>query len=384
MINQLVLCGDSLTQGTVGGGAFAAGGPATSCGGQGSWAELLADRLANIVGLGPLISSGFRGTHLGTIIGGPHNNGNVEWIYAGSWTGVESTDAFDKAPYGGAPFGTSYVSSYASGSGNTATWYKPASWRPIVGFAIYWVDYTSGGNWSYKIDGGAATAMGQTLANDNKLCKFYVASSVTTSVEIKAATTGGTSAGCLPIGIEVFYANPATTSGLIVHNLGINSTKLNSLVAATSGDRLAFFDQVKLGTGSPISNAPNIGTIVMHINDVLLASTSTWNTDLNTFYARVGSLGRVGILSYVEAKTASYNQTQQTNYRAQSVTTAAAWSTPGKVFSLYDWAANLGFTGNTACDTAGFFLTDLIHESQAGMLAYTDPIYWWVLTRILT
>lgn len=115
-IKQLVLAGDSLTQGT--------GPSGTACtyaqGGKGSWAELVIDRLADTNGIGPLLSSGLRPTWIGVV-----SNGE-EWTESGTWTAVVSTDAWDRAPYGGGQFVTG--SRYANGISNTYTWTKPSQW----------------------------------------------------------------------------------------------------------------------------------------------------------------------------------------------------------------------------------------------------------------
>lgn len=360
-ISQLVFTGDSLTQGT----GPSSVNPAIAQGGQGCWAELVAERLANIAGLGPLLSSGMRGVWLGLLTGGD------EWSFAGTWTAVATTDAWDKTPYGHAK--------YANGSTNIATYTRPSTYRTVVGFAIYWVDYTNGGNWSYRIDGGSWTAMGQTLANDNQLCKFYVSSSVTSTVEIRAADSSGTGVGCLPVGIELFYST--ATQGLIVHNIGTNGERLDNLVKVTSGDRMAFFDSVKLGTGSPISNTPNAGITIMHINDVAIANTTTWANDLTTFYNRVSSLAPVGFINPWECETGTYDQTQQTNYRAQTKTSAA--SLGAQVYDLYDaWSSN-GFTANAGAVAAGYLCSDHIHESQAGHLELATKLYWFVRDQLL-
>lgn len=310
-ISQLVLLGDSLTKGAAVGAAYAEGG-------RGNWAQLVADRLANIPTLGPLLSSGFR-----------HVEVAAEWAYTGSWTSVVSTDVFDRAPYGHAK--------YANGSSFVLTYTKPAV-RAVVGFSIYWINYAAGGDWSYRIDGGAWTAMGQTLggATANKLCKFYVASAFTSTVEIRAANAGGTGVGCLPVGIELFYSDPTVaTQGLIVHNLGVNGEQLHNLVLVTSGDRMAFLDQVQLGTGSPITNQPNVGVICMHINDVTINNTTTFATDLTTLNTRAQPLGIVGLMNPWECGL-PVGETVQKNYRAQLKTSAAGFSPAAKVFDHYD------------------------------------------------
>lgn len=371
-ISQLVLAGDSIPQGTGPAGTASTYGQ----GGHGSWWELVRDRLANIKGLGPRLSVGLRGTWLGIV-----GSNKTEWTFNGSWSTTASTDAWDKAPYGGSAIGGSQ---YGSGSDKSAIWTKQAWMPPVVGFHVDWIDYTNGGNWSYRIDGGAWTANGQTIAHGNAYKRFYVASAVASTVEIRCADTGGTAAGCCPVGIEPFEIAPQGASGFILHDIAINGSQLHELVATTSGDRMAFFDSVVLGTGSPIAPTPNVGVINCNINDVTLASTSGWNTDLGKLNTRVGPLGPVGFISDWEANTASYNQTQQTNYRAQTKTTAAAFGTPAKVLDLYDAWAALGFTANAGAVAAGFLAADGIHQSSAGNIDIAARVYWWLRNNFLS
>lgn len=355
-LTTLCFVGDSLTAGTKGGFSQASGGP-------GNFVDQVSQRLANIPGIGPLLSGGLRGVWLGLI-------GSVatsDWTFTGAWTAVTSTDAFDKAPYGAV---SPAVTQYGNGSGLVATWTKSRILRPVVGFAIYWVDYTSGGNWSYRVDGGAWTAMGQTLANDNKLCKFYVNTPIVSTVDIRCANAAGTGVGCLPVGIEPVYST--ATDGLIVHNVAVNGSKLNQLCATTSGDRMAFFDSVKLGTGSPLSPTPNAGVIVMHINDVALNNTTTWNTDITTFNTRMSPLGTVGIMSPWEADYTAFNIQNQTSYRAQTKTSARTLGM--KTLDHFDRWQAMGFGDASGTDLVGTGsnLVDVSTFAGAGVLILND------------
>lgn len=375
-INQLVLAGDSLMSGLIGPGAFNAGGSTYSQGGKGSFGELDAARIANIAGVGPLVASGL------IPVWQQYTTGSQVTVTGTTPTGVASTDAFDKAPYGGAPSALNTIG-FSSNVTTIWKWTPPIAYRPIVGFGFDWIDYTSGGNWSYRVDGGAWTAMGQTLANDNKYCRFYVPTAVTATLEVRAGTAAGAGIGCLPVGPNFFFYDPtsANTNGIIFQNVAVPGTQLHDLVTVTSGDRMAFWDAVKLGTGwgsSTLTANPNLGTIVMHLNDVTRASISTWNTDLGTFNTRVSPLGPVGIMSPWEAATATYNQTQQTNYRAQTKTTAAALSPVATVLDIYDaWNLN-GFTANAGAVAAGYLNADAIHESQNGHYSIAGYMLWWM------
>ncbi len=359
-IRQLIVTGDSLSAGAVGATLI-------SEGGSGCWPELVADKLGNIAGIGPLLSSGARFVALGDMFGE-----DAEWVYTGTWTEVAST-AWDKLPYG---YGRT-----ASGSSNIATYTLPRLSRSVVGFAIYWVDYTSGGNWSYRIDGGAWTNMAQTLANDNVLCKFYVSGTVKSTVEIRAANAAGTSVGCFPAAIEMFYST--ATDGIIVHNLAITGERLNDLVNYSTGDHMAFWDSVRLGTGSPIDNEPNGGTIMLHLNDVNIDNAATWATDLTTFHTRVSPLGPVGFMSPWECNPDGYNVTDQATYRAQTKTTAATLGVP--VLDMYDEWQHAGFGpaadsfGNVFTGSDGVDSSTFVGNGELFLLDVTDfPNSGWV------
>lgn len=324
-IYQMAILGDSMAN-----DGFPTG-SAQGDGRLGGWDELIAEQLANIPGLGPLLSSGFRGVANGI-------QSTREWSYSGSWTSVTGTDAFDKLPYG--------LGKYANGASNILTFTRPIYWRRPVGFALYWVNYGSGGNWQYRIDGGTWTNMGQTLggATANKICKFYISTPVNATLDIRASSDATTGVGCFPAGIELFWSDPtvANVSGLIVHHLAVGAQNLHGLLGSTNGDRLAILDSVQLGTGSPIANTPNAGVLLMHINDVKdINNTTTWNTDLTTFNTRVSPLGPVGFINPYQATPATFG-TQDT-YRAQTKTTAAGFGTPAKVFDLFDAFTAYGF-----------------------------------------
>lgn len=373
-IRQLVLTGDSTVEGATGNCTY-------GLGGQGTWAQNVTDRLSNIVGLGPLVSSGCMCTTLSYNPWSFTTGGNA-------WTDTLSTDAWDKAPYGTSA-GAGQLK-YANGSAKVATWTANANIRyPNVGFAIYWVDYASGSisTPSYSVDGGTNWInFPDTPARNNTIRKFYVATPITSgsTVKIRGANAAATGVGVAPLGIEVFYQDPATASGLIVHNIAVYGSALHNLVTASSGDRMAWFDSVVLGTGA-ITNTPDLGVVMMHINDVsFVNNTTTWATDLTALYTRVHPLGPFGIINPYEANTASYNVTSQANYRAQSKTTGAGFGTPALVLDLYDpWNAT-GFGTNALASAQGLLATDLTHESQAGHIDIARRVYWWLRTKYLT
>lgn len=362
-LTTLYVGGDSLTQRTKGAFSYLQGG-------AGSWPELLAEGLANLVGVGPLLSGGLRGVWLGLV------GANLsEWTFSSGWTAVASTDAFDKAPYGAV---SPAVIQTGNGSTTIATWTKPTQ-RALVAWELWYID--RGGDWSYRINGGAWTANGQALVNDNKVKKFRVTGNPST-VEIRCANAAGTGVNAVPLGIEPIYSS--ATSGLVVHDIAVAGSKLNMLCAATSGDRMAVLGggadgAVTLGTGTPLNPAPT-HALWMHINDTALANTTTYATDLTTLRTRLGSIP-LGLMNPWECDTAVYDQTQQTNYRAQLKTSAAGFGTPAKVLDHYDRLSAKGITGNAATVAAGLLL-DAVHESQAGHLELWPPIFGFVRTLL--
>lgn len=390
-INQLVIAGDSLSALTTNYLNFANGGYDainSSFDFLGldpfQWTERVIGRLGGTASLGPIIGSGFR-----SIISNVNNGSNSEWWWggggggvswggaSGSWTSVLSTDLWDKSPYGRTASDTVSTMRYASnGTNSYITWVKPPGMPTIVGWAFYYMDYTSGGNWSYQVDGdgtsttGSWTNHGQTNSNNNTIKKFYVSGAINTRVVFRAANSAATSQGFCPMGIEVFYLDPTSgnTSGLIVHNLAVGGTQLYEFAKSTSGDRLAWFDSVVLGTGSPITNSPNLGTFIMHINDVSRGSTSQFTTDMTTFYNRVSPLGPVGFTAPWEGDTSTWSSVNQAAYRA--ILHSTATSLGAKWFDLYDSYAASGWTGNAAAGTAGLLYnygaTDNTHPSLAG------------------
>lgn len=367
-VTKIALTGDSAVQLT---------GPSSSSftvaqGGKGGDWELATEMLANIPTVGPLLCSGMRGVWLNAAPA-------TEWSFTSggnAWTAVASTDAWDKC------FAKGY---YGNGTGKQATATLPSQYRAAVGFDVLWFDYTGGGNWQYSVDGGTVWInMGQTLANDNKLCMFYVATPIPPGGTVKFRCFNGTSdCGCGLAGIRWWYAAPSATQGLIVDNYGANSIPLHQFVLSTSGDRLAPLDSVKLGTGSPVSPTPNAGVILEDINDGTLNADPTVNyvTDLTTFNTRVSPLGPRGLVSTWEIPNATIATATQASYRAQNKTTGTSLSM--KLFDIYDAWNALGFGGNAGAIAAGFLFSDNTHPSQAGHLDLAIRLYWFVRNQIL-
>ncbi len=360
-ITQLASLGDSLTQGTV---PFGPGGFSTYQGGLGCWLELAAERLGNRPDIGPLISPGFRQVHLGLAA-------DNEWLSSGTWTQTTTSDLFDRAPFGRA--------FYSTDSSATYTFTSSTKWRPIVGFDLFWIDYTKtgsiGGDWQYSLDGGTSwTNMGQPILHDQKLKKFYVNSPITGTLKVRPFD--GTSAvGALPVGITPYFIDPRTaTKGFIWHNLGSGAQTLQTNCnPTTAGDRLAWFDDVTLGTGSPISHQPSIITN-MFINDVNVSggTATTWGNALDALYTRFHTYARILFLSPYEANPGVYSTTTQASLRSKTKERAAA--NGQKYLDIFDAWNNLGINNNADADAQGF-LYDLTHETQAGHIDMAERLF---------
>ncbi len=356
-IIQCASIGDSLTQGTVDNAS-------TYQGGAGCWLEFLAERFANRHDLGPLLSPGLRQVHL-------ISSADNEWVRTGSlWTQTTTSNAFDRAPFGRA--------FYSNLGTDRERWIYKSQWRPIVGFAVYWIDYffdsgNNAGNWQYSLDNANTwTNMNQTIAHDNLLKKFYVASPITNNIYFRPSD-GTSDVGCLIVGIEPFFIDPRTVNrGFIWHNLGSGAQKLvSNLLPNTAGDRLAFLDDVRLGTGSPIPNTPSFVTS-MFINDVNDSNTTTWGNALTTVHNRVSPYANLLLINPYEADPVFYDTTDQTNYRAKTKTVGAA--NGDRVFDIYDAWNGIGITGNDEASTQGF-LFDNTHETPEGHYDIQERLY---------
>ncbi len=362
-ILNIAFCGDSTIQGTV-------DAPDEGDGGTGSAVEIAAELLGNSP-YGPLIGPGVRPAWRGMAA-----QSGTEWSDAGTWTATATTDAFDKWFFGTQAF---YG---AHGTGSTATWTKPAGWaRPIVAFAVYYVDYTgagdgsSAGNWSYQIDGGAWTNMGQTVSHDNNLKKLYVAAGVNSTITFRQADASGANAGMLICAVEPYYVNPLTApQGVIAHDLGRDGNFFVAFVESGSGDELAWFDSCVLQNSAP-NHQPSI-VLTQFTNDAALFGGITgaqWTAALQTIYNRVHSYATYIPLNVFDQNGRTANLA---TYRAATKTFVA--STPGTYyFDTYDAWSALGITGWSAANAQGF-MYDSLHLSPAGHLDQGGRFYWFL------
>jgi lysophospholipase L1-like esterase len=270
---------------------------------------------------------------------------------AGTWTRTTSSQAFDVCP-----FGEGFYSN--SGSASILTWTKPPS-LTVSAFDLYWFAMPGAGNWQYRVDGGAWTNMNQTLTSSaNQLRKFYVPRAVHSSVQIRAHD--GTAPCTAPIGgIGLYERDPLTTAGIVVHNLGRDSDFLGTFVRASSGDPLAWLDNV-------VSNPPSLKirpalVTVMFSNDVISNNTTQWRTNLVKLITRVRAYADVLLLNPYEQK--DRDPTVQANYRAATASVATAQRCG--LLDLYDAWAAAGDQGWAAANSSGL-MRDSYHPSALG------------------
>ncbi len=360
MIRRLALVGDSITA-----KATAASTP--------RWADVVTEQLGNIVGIGPIVSSGFL------------NVSQYPWSYTSGTWGAAGV-VLDLCPYGLGKYG-------ANGSGSIYNYTHPTQWRPIQSFDVYYGDYSNAGNFQYSIDGGAWTNMGQDIAQDGRMCKFHVPSAVTSTIDFRQYN-GSSSAGCCLYGIEVFYLDPLTTTqGLIVHNLAVAGTTLSDLTSVAG--RMNFFDSVFIDAvhgGGAISSAPNAGILVEHINDANTRTTTQWSADHATLYSRIGSLCPVGYWSWSEMHSPAYDATTQADFRQKTKDDAALHSIP--VLDFYDIGIANGYgttagTQNAALMSGGIVgysvsPVDNGHPTTYGHKYMAPYLYWFIRNNILS
>lgn len=284
-IRNVYLAGDSTTAGNVGGYNRAAGG-------SGSWPEIIG-RLYDTYA-GPLLGSGFRHVTFGSIT--TYNSvatsaGPTEWsATASTWEMTGGGNPWDVSPHGQALANGPFLLDGVTTNPNPSAVLKytiPPESSAAAGFAIYWIDRAGEGNWRYRIDGGSWVNMGETRAATNRLCKFYVPTAATKTIEISA--NNGTSACQTTIsGIETYKLDPRTNNGVIVHNLGRNSYwAFAETVTSGGADRLAIYDNVLLGTNAVSNDATDL--VFGYTNDWRFAfmNPATYQATIQTVFSRL-------------------------------------------------------------------------------------------------
>lgn len=357
---RLILVGDSIPQGEAENVSF-------GLGGHGSWPQLLMAYLANILGLGPLVSPGLI----------PAITGRSDWTFSGQdgsgntdWSDIAPTDVFDRAP--GFATGATKKSHFASGSSHTAQLAITRNCiRPVVEHTWVLIDSSSGGTASpsISIDGASyANLSGYTPANDNKIVLCHVPTPVRNTTTIRCANAAGTAQSTALIGAIPWYYPPATATGICGHIVANGGTTLDELVKATSGDRMAMFDpaQIRLVNGA-VSWLDNLDAILIDfLNDAALVSAgdaTVWGTDLTTAAGKIQPRGPLGVISDYEANTAFWSSANQAAMRAMTKTKAAALGFSS--LDLNDEMVSLGFANNAALHNAGFLDSIDTHPEAA-------------------
>lgn len=211
-IRHLYAIGDSITEGIITGN---------------SWVGLLYRMLRTTGEWGQCAGIGVRHTAADDI------------VVSGSWTAATGAEPWDRMPWVNSvgQNGSCYTSN--AGTGSTIEWTRPG-WveGTITAVDILWVDGAGTGDWSYSINGGGWTAMGQTRVGDNQLKKFTVTGSNITSIRVRAATAGGTATRIYFAAFRPHYNLTLTGAGQAfeLHNLGSASNFAATLVRATPGN----------------------------------------------------------------------------------------------------------------------------------------------------
>lgn len=369
-ITNVVFCGDSITQGNM-----ITGAAGYNVGGSGIWVQRWTAAYCKNRRL-PLVGTGFQGLWL--------NSSPVRWSGMGSWTQVDSSSVFDKAVNSNSASTYAYFNSSGASLTITRLPNEPA-WA--AGGCIYWIDAAGIGDWQYKVDNGAWTNMAQTRLGDNKLKKLRFTTSATSSVMMRAFD-GSANCSAIIVGFEGYFHSPSTTNGVIVHNLGCAGRALIDLNRPSSGDPLAWFDSVVLGTDAP-DHKPNI-VYMMYSNDLHRSTSVQWTNDLNAFWDRMRSISTNPVLislNVYERGGLCLDGTQSTaeeqeEYRNRAVTAASTRGIP--VFSAYrDWQRKYGgvFTpadGSVAASAigGGALDVDTTHPTPQGHKDLAR-IAWW-------
>lgn len=324
--------GDSLTAQT------SDGVTAMPHGGPGGWVEL--ERLyLDKAGLGPLVSSGLSGVWRGIF---PY--GGTEWTQIGTWTLTTSADAFDKAPMGLGWYG-------ANGAANINRYTHPRGLPPAIGYYVDWVDYAGAGSnsWSFRKNANAFENHGQTVGTpgDNEYKRFYVLDplNVGDTLEFRQADAASAAAKCFVVGIHPFYLAPGS-DGLYLQNISGGGQTLHAAVFTGSGNRMAWLNDVNLGTGSPLAEKPD-SISGMWLNDMtILNNTTTWGTDIDSLQSLCVAAGvLLGFWNQYETDPVLNTPTVQANYRSTTKSKCAAHTPVTPVLDFFDEMNKLGMGG---------------------------------------
>lgn len=357
-IYTLGFFGDSTTAGDVGG--FGVMQNSTSNSRLGNWTEELIELLADLPNIGPVIGSGIR------VI----NNVTAEFdLSGGGWTTLSFSDTDAVTPFG--------IVNVNSTTG-ICTWNVSKIQRPVIGFAVYYVDGTSCANGQYSTNGGSTwTSWGQTFVNDHKIHKFYVPTALGTTNGLRLRANGNR---ILPYAFEAFYEDPTdpNLTGIIGHNYGYDSQQLIGMTASTSPDHMSVIDTIQYGTGSPLHNDSDLG-LVGFTNDVLYNNTTTWDTALHKITQRLQGIGSQVLLWNIYVT--NRNETNQANYRT-TLTARAATDNCYTFDQAAFWALS-GLTTNALTSAAGYLDAQGLHQSQEGMMRIAHMMYWYIKEAVL-
>jgi hypothetical protein len=229
LVRHVLIMGDSIAQGTIGG------------------LDTASQRMRRLLSslLGGELGLGFRGIYRdGGVSYGL--NSSLEWVLTGTWftagSGPFSYVSYDLMPR--------ITISLSSGTGNYATWTRPKAERVRQIDVVFFHLSTGVGNgWSYSLDSGTTWVNNPMIADAapaaNMVKKARIVVRDMTSIRIRAADKDGTGETTYLLGISAWnqVEDFGRTTGMMIHNLGVDGYTLAQSVRAN-----AVFDAVTNGT----------------------------------------------------------------------------------------------------------------------------------------
>jgi hypothetical protein len=308
------------------------------------WGRMLRSLASNLWGDGGL---GFR--HMGKQTE-PFPNSIQEWTQAGTWTKGINTDPWNISPTTGGVVSNN-GSWHAKSAAATFTWKKGSDCKTITSFDLFVADGASAANFAYSIDGGAFVDVSQSWAHTNALKKIHIASSVFSTVTVRAANAVGTAVDLYMIGIEPHYS----TTGVRIHEIAAGGEFSNQAIrTADAGNWHAWFDMMQ----------PQL-VFCMFINDAAFwggSNPTNFQQRLDDFGAMVTGYGGT-VVYYTYVKTADGDTSVFDDKTARELAVAQKYG--GHYYNLNEI---IGGT-HAAALAANFFdpVYDEVHPNFRGM-----------------
>lgn len=277
-----------------------------------------------------------------------------------AWTASTNSNTWAKGPYNGL---YEYANTMrASTSSMTATWTKPHWVRSsITSFKFHVVDGAGSANFSYRVDGGSWTNVTNTWSQDDSYDIINVATTVTSTVQIRGANAAGTSVNVYLIGIECITGTGATLHDITASGEGLYATARSGGAA----DLNAWIDAIQ----------PKL-IVVCYTNDLV---NTFWNTtritdDLQSIVDRQAPYGKVIPMPFWGQDRYADGPDDARNTELANIYTAAATASNSEYIDL--WARY----GNYAAVNALGFMADGLHPSDTGSIEIAR-VLWALLSR---